>query len=577
MRRLHILFFFLPLVGWWQLPTNAQSSLPITQGPIPNFVLTPSTLPRCQGDEVKNWDRCFGTTSAYGNNYAGEFREGKYDGQGTVVLPDGGRYIGEFKGGWMTGRGTRTFANGTSHSGDWREDKREGKGTEYGPDGHETRSGVWRREVFFVPDLATVDRGSCSNPEALYPPESRRMNETGITILRFGVEPSGILSFVDIEKSSGFRRLDEAARKFLETCKFSLGTVNGKPERSSGTFNVEWRLAAEKEQARLNPEAELKKGGQLSDSQYVKAVEGAGGIANFLNQMLSESRSFIGRSVDARTTILSVDVDVSSLTFKTVFRVTGTSTLTKPQRDQFQKAQADSSIQKLCSTRPNAVLISVYGVSYITEHVDDDLRVLSSFVANRESCSSYLLNVSATSTYVGSESFNEKFATKGHAKAKGISLTVRYPNGWKASEGDRPNIVQKFIGPSSNLPLLQLQIRDSGAGKNFEQFCRDTSGLQWNEFFSDAQAGMKVTNSEKVLIEGQPGVMSDMAFRMQRLDVVINGAAKQLFVCFKDKAITLSCTVGEVGETAELAAKRLKDSAGLCRNFFNSLVIMEKY
>jgi hypothetical protein len=42
------------------------------------------------------------------------------------------------------------------------------------------------------------------------------------------------------------------------------------------------------------------------------------------------------------------------------------------------------------------------------------------------------------------------FSTKGHAKAKGANFTIAYPNNWTASEGERPNIVQKFVGEGSD-------------------------------------------------------------------------------------------------------------------------------
>jgi hypothetical protein len=37
------------------------------------------------------------------------------------------------------------------------------------------------------------------------------------------------------------------------------------------------------------------------------------------------------------------------------------------------------------------------------------------------------------------------FSTKGHAKAKGVSLSIVYPENWAAAEGERLNIVQKFV------------------------------------------------------------------------------------------------------------------------------------
>jgi len=89
---------------------------------------------------------------------------------------------------------------------------------------------------------ASIDSKTCSNSDEFYPRQSRQLNETGTVILRFVVEVNGSLSSVDIEKSSGYRRLDQAARKLLETCKFKPGMVNGKLEKSSSTLEVVWKL-----------------------------------------------------------------------------------------------------------------------------------------------------------------------------------------------------------------------------------------------------------------------------------------------------------------------------------------------
>lgn len=43
------------------------------------------------------------------------------------------------------------------------------------------------------------------------------------------------------------------------------------------------------------------------------------------------------------------------------------------------------------------------------------------------------------------EGHRTTFSTKGHPKANGVNFTIAYPNGWKSAEGERPNIVQKFV------------------------------------------------------------------------------------------------------------------------------------
>src|SRR5580765_5844585 len=39
-----------------------------------------------------------------------------------------------------------------------------------------------------------------------------------------------------------------------------------------------------------------------------------------------------------------------------------------------------------------------------------------------------------------------RFSTAGHPKAKGVSMSLYYPRNWTAQEGERPNIVKKFVG-----------------------------------------------------------------------------------------------------------------------------------
>ena len=43
------------------------------------------------------------------------------------------------------------------------------------------------------------------------------------------------------------------------------------------------------------------------------------------------------------------------------------------------------------------------------------------------------------------DGYRATFSTLGHPKAKGVNLTIAYPSSWMAKEGERPNVVQKFV------------------------------------------------------------------------------------------------------------------------------------
>ena len=92
-----------------------------------------------------------------------------------------------------------------------------------------------------VREGATVDPSiSCRLPD--YPAQSRRLHEVGTVQLRLLVAENGAVLESIVETSSGYARLDEAARSALSLCHFKPGTLDGKPERAWALLQYNWRL-----------------------------------------------------------------------------------------------------------------------------------------------------------------------------------------------------------------------------------------------------------------------------------------------------------------------------------------------
>ena len=88
---------------------------------------------------------------------------------------------------------------------------------------------------------AVIQAGAtCAKPD--YPSASRRLEEEGTVTLKFLIGVDGRVMQAEVEKTSGFRRLDEAARNALSKCQFRPGTVDGKPEQSWASIKYTWRL-----------------------------------------------------------------------------------------------------------------------------------------------------------------------------------------------------------------------------------------------------------------------------------------------------------------------------------------------
>jgi periplasmic protein TonB len=91
-----------------------------------------------------------------------------------------------------------------------------------------------------VRTAALVSAKHCKKPD--YPKASLDLEEEGTVHLRFLLGVDGKVMRSDIEKSSGSRRLDEAARTGLSLCQFKAGTVDGKPEPTWVNIIYTWTL-----------------------------------------------------------------------------------------------------------------------------------------------------------------------------------------------------------------------------------------------------------------------------------------------------------------------------------------------
>lgn len=74
--------------------------------------------------------------------------------------------------------------------------------------------------------------GSCTPPE--YPAASEQLGEEGRVVLALLVGPEGRVLSSKVDVSSGFPRLDQAARAALSLCHFDPAVVDGKPVQAWG-------------------------------------------------------------------------------------------------------------------------------------------------------------------------------------------------------------------------------------------------------------------------------------------------------------------------------------------------------
>jgi len=93
-----------------------------------------------------------------------------------------------------------------------------------------------------VVTAAALDRSSCPTPEPDYPMASRRNQEAGTLVLRIEIDLNGSPEKIEVRRSSGYARLDDAAKSWIRSCRFKVATVDGKPvdgwATQAYTFNL---------------------------------------------------------------------------------------------------------------------------------------------------------------------------------------------------------------------------------------------------------------------------------------------------------------------------------------------------
>ena len=79
-------------------------------------------------------------------------------------------------------------------------------------------------------------------PAPRYPPQSRRLREQGIVILRVVIDERGQACDIAVETSSGYARLDRAAREAVASAAFRPYLENGAPRRAQVLIPIEFFL-----------------------------------------------------------------------------------------------------------------------------------------------------------------------------------------------------------------------------------------------------------------------------------------------------------------------------------------------
>lgn len=173
----------------------------------------------------------------------------------------------------------------------------------------------------------------------------------------------------------------------------------------------------------------------------------------------------------------------------------------------------------------------------------------------------------------------QKFSTAGHAKAKGLDMTISYPSSWAAKEGERPNIVQKFVSEGGRGLEIAAIITKS------LQLSPDTTLTESDlkEFFTPAELktvmpdGAKFIHARQTRIEGLPAGILEYSIATERAGMTIDMQVISFIVISGTTLAQFQGHVAAPGESSSALAERMAEFKPVFTLMANSIVLQDKW
>lgn len=179
------------------------------------------------------------------------------------------------------------------------------------------------------------------------------------------------------------------------------------------------------------------------------------------------------------------------------------------------------------------------------------------------------------------QGYKRTFQSNGHPKAKGVHFQIDYPASWKAREGERPNILSKFVSENGrgfeSVMLTVKELPISGGKKISDADIQDLFSDDGVKFLLGLPRDARFISSARIKLEGLPGAMVNYEWEGQRLDMVFRTRNLTFITLFNDKLIFIDCgVIATKGQTHEIET-RIKRLEPLFKLIANSLMVRDRW
>lgn len=174
------------------------------------------------------------------------------------------------------------------------------------------------------------------------------------------------------------------------------------------------------------------------------------------------------------------------------------------------------------------------------------------------------------------QGFRQKYTSVGNPKAKGVDFEMQLPQSWKAEEGNRPNIVQKWTSASgTGLESVLVYVQTIGSERITKADVDEM--LKSGEEKRLLPATAKFVSSRAVTIEAQPGYAIEFDLVQERAGMMTSMRSEQYAVFYGGYLVSLQCASFEGTDDLKKAVASYERVKPLCRIIANSIVFPGRY
>jgi hypothetical protein len=159
---------------------------------------------------------------------------------------------------------------------------------------------------------------------------------------------------------------------------------------------------------------------------------------------------------------------------------------------------------------------------------------------------------------------------KDHPKAKGVNMKLKVPIGWHLSEGDRPNVVKKFVKDGNTFMILVKDNVTFFSRKEVRDLLKDDKFLK--EFvgeFSSALKSPQLIEHSVVTIDNYPALTFKVKGKVERSGIVFPVIMKCWVFLYEDKIVAL--------QSAGFGNSNFKNLEITYSSITNSVIFPEQY